>query len=312
MRLAGSALRLRCAASSRRMAAALCAARVWAPCFIAPLLATRWTACSWLTRARRRRSRSPARRRSRSPARRRSRSPERRRRSRSRSRSRGRGRDGREADYDYSRRRDDRSYDRGYDRDRDRDRDYDRGYKRDYREPERERDRGRERERDRDRDREPRRVTPPLAAGPAAALGFSNAFVFNCNLATERECAERSLFGGNKQLPAALITSRTALLLLNVQTRLVIGLFKPIGPPGLDLEPHAFGRQFPHQLRVVPVAPLRSIHLETLADHRCCVTQLCDTVDRFCDRQDAEVSEPRFGRHFHLATTWCLVSEAER
>jgi hypothetical protein len=179
------------------------------------------------------------------------------------------------------RRRDDRSYDRGYDRDRDRD--YDRGYKRDYREPERERerdrdrdrDRGRDWEREREREREPRRATPPLPGParvpPAAALGFTNAFVFSCNSSTERECQERSLFGGKNQLQPQLITARTAVLLLNVHKRLIIGLFRPDGPPGVDLEPNAFARQFPHQLRVTPLAPLRCVQLDVLAEQRCSV-----------------------------------------
>jgi hypothetical protein len=169
------------------------------------------------------------------------------------------------------RRRDDRSYDRGYDRDRDRDG----GYRREYREPERDRDR--DRDRWREREREPRRATPPLevapARGPAAALGFTNAFMFSCSTSTEHECRERSLFCGKVALQSQVITARTAVLLLNVPKRLVIGLFRPAGPPGVDLEPHAFGRQFPHQLRVVPLAPLRCVHLDTLADQHCSVME---------------------------------------
>jgi hypothetical protein len=102
-------------------------------------------------------------------------------------------------------------------------------------------------------------------------LGFTNAFMFSCSTSTEHECRERSLFGGKVALQAQVITSRTAVLLLNVHKRLVIGLFRPAGPPGVDLEPHAFGRQFPHQLRVVPLAPLRCVQLDVLAEQRCSV-----------------------------------------
>ena len=41
------------------------------------------------------------------------------------------------------------------------------------------------------------------------------------------------------------ITSATTVLLFNVQSRLLIGVFAPTGQPGYDLEPAAFGGGFP-------------------------------------------------------------------
>lgn len=76
------------------------------------------------------------------------------------------------------------------------------------------------------------------------------------------------LFAG--RVPIRDIGPQTAVLLFNVKTRLLNGVFAPVGQPGY-IEPKAFGGEFPNQLRVAPIRTLRCITLDKLAAQRCCV-----------------------------------------
>jgi hypothetical protein len=87
------------------------------------------------------------------------------------------------------------------------------------------------------------------------------------------------------------ITSATAVLLFNVQSRLLIGVFAPTGQPGYDLEPAAFGGGFPAQLRVAPRGPLRCVSLQVLTAQRCC------TDEREPSRMATGLLHPRAVEH---------------
>jgi hypothetical protein len=61
------------------------------------------------------------------------------------------------------------------------------------------------------------------------------------------------------RLPAACLIirpprrRRSLLFLFNVRTRQLMGVLQPIGPPGMNLEPAAWGARFPVQVRFRPL-----------------------------------------------------------
>ena len=81
-------------------------------------------------------------------------------------------------------------------------------------------------------------------------------FVFMCNKKTEKEVFDRQLFGLPRKVFGSMqrdIGPGTLLFLLNFQTRVVIGVFRPRGKAQLNIVPEAWkniGRQrFPAQVR---------------------------------------------------------------
>lgn len=83
-------------------------------------------------------------------------------------------------------------------------------------------------------------------------------FVFVCNSQTEIECLENQLFGMPRNMLSEMekIDEDTILVLHNFETRVMHGMFRAGGPPGLNLDPRAWGTkwkggsQFPAQVWV--------------------------------------------------------------
>jgi hypothetical protein len=86
-----------------------------------------------------------------------------------------------------------------------------------------------------------------------------NGLVFICDPTTEAECLQRRLLGLPKSQSSLLskLADTSLLFLFNVRTRMMLGVFAPDGPAGLEIEPSAFGGggRFPVQVRFQPVHP---------------------------------------------------------
>lgn len=82
-----------------------------------------------------------------------------------------------------------------------------------------------------------------------------NGVIFICDSITERECLSRRLLGLPKTQVSLLskIAEGSLLFLFNVRARQLMGVFQPNGPPGMNLEPSAWGGRFPVQVRFRPL-----------------------------------------------------------
>ena len=86
-----------------------------------------------------------------------------------------------------------------------------------------------------------------------------NGLVFICDPTTENECLSRRLLGLPKSQTSLLskLGESSLLFLFNVRSRRMLGIFKPNGAAGMEIEPNAFGGggRFPVQVRFVPIHP---------------------------------------------------------
>ena len=107
---------------------------------------------------------------------------------------------------------------------------------------------------------------PSLGAAGGARLSGErgertrrNGLVFICDPTTEKECLQRRLLGLPKSQSSLLskLADTSLLFLFNVRTRLMLGVFTPDGPAGMEIEPNAWGGggRFPVQVRFKPVNP---------------------------------------------------------
>jgi len=80
-------------------------------------------------------------------------------------------------------------------------------------------------------------------------------FLFACTEKTERECLEGGLFATDRSYgPVAIRVRRGDLLFLNnLDTDTIYGVFEAVSDGRFNIEPHAFGGQYPYQVRVRPL-----------------------------------------------------------
>lgn len=88
---------------------------------------------------------------------------------------------------------------------------------------------------------------------PDFASSSPNGYVFLCRNATQLECLQMNLFAlSERELPKMqeTISDSTQIFLVNIHSGALIGVFAPVGSPGLNLEPNAFGGGFGAQVMV--------------------------------------------------------------
>lgn len=92
-------------------------------------------------------------------------------------------------------------------------------------------------------------------------IEFEKCFIMLCTNHTERECLDRNLFGDRDWRLQYLREIKTGDigLLLNIAKDELIGVFKARSEPQLNIEPDAWGGQFPAQVRVEPIGKLQRI-----------------------------------------------------
>lgn len=97
-------------------------------------------------------------------------------------------------------------------------------------------------------------------------MNFNKCFIMLCNKRTENECLERSLFGDRKYRLEYLseIEIGDIGFLLNVTTDELIGVFKAISKPELDIEHDAWQGGFQAQVRVEPIGELKRVKEATM------------------------------------------------
>jgi DNA modification methylase len=88
-------------------------------------------------------------------------------------------------------------------------------------------------------------------------------FIFACTKSSQNECLQRMLFGTSKQYGAAAIRVKKGafLFLLNLDTDLLLGVFRAVSDEKLHIEPDAWKGNYPYQVKVVSlgnIVPLRN------------------------------------------------------
>ena len=92
-------------------------------------------------------------------------------------------------------------------------------------------------------------------------LGFERCFIMLCDSSTEEECLRRNLFGNkaNKLQDLIEIKSGDIGLLFNFDKDELIGIFRACSKAQINIEPKAWNRKFPAQVRVELIGELRRI-----------------------------------------------------
>lgn len=90
---------------------------------------------------------------------------------------------------------------------------------------------------------------------------FEKCFIMLCTSTTEKECLERKLFGDRAWRLQYLREIKTGDigLLFNLSRNELIGIFRALSEPQLDIEPDAWGGQFPAQVRVELIGEVQRI-----------------------------------------------------
>ena len=95
-------------------------------------------------------------------------------------------------------------------------------------------------------------------SGGGGERQWKNGVIFICDSSTEQECISRRLLGLPKSQTSLLskMGDSSFLFLFNVRSRQLLGVLRPDGPAGMDLEPSAWGGgRFPVQVRFRPASP---------------------------------------------------------
>ena len=92
-------------------------------------------------------------------------------------------------------------------------------------------------------------------------IEFEKCFIMLCTDATKKECLERKLFGDRDWKLQYLREIKTGDigLLLNLSKNELIGIFRARSEPQLNIEPDAWGGQFPAQVRVELIGKVQRI-----------------------------------------------------
>jgi len=90
---------------------------------------------------------------------------------------------------------------------------------------------------------------------------FEKCFIMLCTSTTEKECLKRKLFGdrGWRLQYLREIKTGDVGLLFNLSRNELIGIFRALSEPQLDIEPDAWGGQFPAQVRVELIGEVQRI-----------------------------------------------------
>ncbi len=85
-----------------------------------------------------------------------------------------------------------------------------------------------------------------------------NSSIWLCSDRTEKECLSRNLFGAKNDSLLKRVRAGDICFLYNYETSVLFGVFVAVSDPGWDLEPKAWGGQFPYQIRVKLVTAERT------------------------------------------------------
>lgn len=104
-------------------------------------------------------------------------------------------------------------------------------------------------------------VETPAPTPPGPEPGY----VFLCRNETQMQCLDKSLFAlkeGALERMKTAITADTQIFLLNINSGALIGIFKPVGSPELNIDAEAFGGEFPAQVKVTPVEGMKAVKID--------------------------------------------------
>lgn len=86
-----------------------------------------------------------------------------------------------------------------------------------------------------------------------------NCSIWLCSNKTEKECLERNLFGDKNDYGRKKVKIGDICFLYNFTSDNLIGVFIAVSNPSRNLEPEAWGGDFPYQIRVKPIGEIRYI-----------------------------------------------------